>query len=63
LAAERAGYVRAHKGEKLPAIDVEMAGHGWCVSTDGELVKVEDKPVKALKERAVRKAPENTKAE
>lgn len=71
LAAERATYLRTGRADRVIPVDEQLERRGYCVDSDGNLIKLEDhrKERQAKREtakqadapeRADAKAPEDT---
>lgn len=42
LVAEREGYLRACRADRVALVDSELARLDWCVNGEGELVRVSE---------------------
>lgn len=67
LAEERAAYLKSGKADRILPVDEQLALRGWCVDTDGNLVRVDPERRSRRRgrrqgdvERADTRAPENT---
>ena len=51
LAAERAGYLRGGKPERIAPVDEELAREGWCVDGDGDVIPLGERSDPAPRSR------------